>query len=70
MREDKVYCPLLLQEIDEDICADAAFVAEDFHPKRFAPKEISTKQNWKATCQICKNNPLNGDKNIGPCSVD
>ena len=60
-RGDKVYCPLLAREFDEELCADAAFVAEDFHPERFAPKEIRAISNWKETCRNCKNNPCNDE---------
>lgn len=29
----KLKCPILNHELDEDLCADAAFVAEDIHPE-------------------------------------
>lgn len=60
-RAEKVYCPLLTQEFDEELCADAAFVAEGFHPERFAPKEIVAISNWKEICRECSNNPCNAD---------
>ena len=60
-REEKVNCPLLKRMFDEELCADASFVAEGFHPERFAPKEIRGIKNWKAVCQECKNNPCNAD---------
>ena len=59
MRKEKVECPLLGRELDEELCADAAFVAEDIHPERFAPKEIQAMKNWRTICQECKNNPCN-----------
>lgn len=49
-RDSLVYCPLIVKKIDEDVCADAAFVAEDFHPERFASKEIRAVANWKVVC--------------------
>lgn len=59
MRPEKVSCPLLKRELDEELCADAAFVAEEIHPERFAPKEIRSLPNWKAVCCECANNPCN-----------
>ena len=62
MREEKVKCPLLGRELNEELCADAAFVAEGFHPERFAPKEIIGIINWTESCRKCKNNPCNEEE--------
>ena len=59
MRAEKVNCPLLKGDLDEELCADAAFVAEGFHPERFAPKVIRALPNWVSTCRECSNNPCN-----------
>ena len=61
MRAEKVLCPLLNRELDEELCADAAFVAEDFHPERFAPQEIRAVPDWKEICRECPNNPCNDE---------
>ena len=59
MRSDKVNCPLLECELDEEICEDAAFAAEEIHPERFAPKIIRALKNWASTCRECPDNPCN-----------
>lgn len=58
-RPREIFCPLLKRKLDEQLCADAAFVAEDFHPERFVPEEIRTVPNWKDVCRDCENSPLN-----------
>jgi len=59
IREEKIYCPLLKKEINEDVCEDATNVVDGGHPERFAPKEIVALPDWKETCRTCPNNPYN-----------
>ena len=59
MRPEKISCPLLKSELDEELCADAALAAEGFHPERFAPEEIRCCHDWMKFCCECANNPCN-----------
>lgn len=62
MRPEKVKCPLLGDELDEELCADAALAAEGFHPERFAPEKIRTIEGWSAVCRECSNSPCNEEE--------
>ena len=56
-RLEKMFCPVVSKEIDDEICCDVIHVAEEMHPERFAPEEFRKIPNYKEICNNCKNHP-------------
>lgn len=60
--KNKLWCPIIEQEIGDLNCDDISNVADGGHPERFAPEEIRAMPNWKETCRTCPNNGYNEKK--------
>ncbi len=53
--EDKVFCPLMGEEIDAAICFDICMVVDDGAPQWTAPQEAFTPDDYEKICSKCPN---------------
>lgn len=50
--EDRYYCPLMEEEIEEFTCFEVHCVISG-GPRSVAPEETYTKENWEDICLKC-----------------
>lgn len=53
--EDKVFCPLMGEEIDVAICFDICMVVDDGAPKWTVPQRAFDSYDYEKICSKCPN---------------
>lgn len=53
--KNKIYCPLMEEEIETEICFDISMVVDDGAPLWTAPKKATQLENFKEICLNCPN---------------